>query len=166
MNVPEKVTGSTSRNAEESDIWDYLQEVCANHAGRRKTGIDSEESVVWPSESAPKGFYLLYTCSGIASFLQSRGLVFAYALAVEAKCVRWVIVTAPTRGSCGIVPAVLIICKKPGVQRHTHTSCPCYSWTDRKHREDQRFHFGSGSWMLGRGRCSMFHGISRSQPIV
>ena len=46
--------------------------------------------------------------SGYKASLQSRGLVFAYALAVsEENASGVVIVTAPTCGSCGIVPAVL-----------------------------------------------------------
>ena len=45
---------------------------------------------------------------GYSSNLQSRGLVFAYALAVsEENASGGRIVTAPTCGSCGVVPAVL-----------------------------------------------------------
>ena len=46
--------------------------------------------------------------SGYKTNLQSRGLVFSYALAVsEENASGGVIVTAPTCGSCGVVPAVL-----------------------------------------------------------
>ena len=46
--------------------------------------------------------------SGYKTNLQSRGPVFSYALAVsEENASGGVIVTAPTCGSCGVVPAVL-----------------------------------------------------------
>lgn len=52
--------------------------------------------------------------AGYNSSLKSRGLVYAYALAVsEENAAGGKIVTAPTCGSCGIVPAVLY---------HLHTS--------------------------------------------
>ena len=45
---------------------------------------------------------------GYGANLQSRGLVFSYALAVsEENAGGGQIVTAPTCGSCGVVPAVL-----------------------------------------------------------
>ena len=156
------------KECEESDIWDYLQEVWKTMQAAVKRGLDSEGVLPGPLNLRRKASTYYIRASGYKASLQSRGLVFAYALAVsEENASGGVIVTAPTCGSCGIVPAVLYhLQKKPGVQRHTHTSCPCHSWTDRKHREDQRFHFGSGSRMPGRGRRSMFHGISRSQPIV
>ncbi|MCB5521301.1 L-serine ammonia-lyase, iron-sulfur-dependent, subunit alpha, partial [Erysipelatoclostridium ramosum] len=46
--------------------------------------------------------------TGYKASLQSRGLVFAYALAVsEENASGGKIVTAPTCGSCGVMPAVL-----------------------------------------------------------
>ena len=114
-----------------------------------KRGLEQEGVLPGPLNLRRKASTYYIRASGYKQSLQSRGLVFAYALAVsEENASGGVIVTAPTCGSCGIVPAVLYhLQKKPGVQRHTHTSCPCHSWTDRKHREDQRFHFGSGSRM-------------------
>ena len=57
-------------------------------------------------------YYLHAT--GYSASLKSRGLVYAYALAVsEENAAGGKIVTAPTCGSCGIVPAVLY---------HLHTS--------------------------------------------
>ena len=45
---------------------------------------------------------------GYRDNLRSRGLVFSYALAVsEENASGGTIVTAPTCGSCGVVPAVL-----------------------------------------------------------
>jgi L-serine dehydratase len=46
--------------------------------------------------------------SGYSSSLKSRGLVYSYALAVsEENASGGMIVTAPTCGSCGVLPAVL-----------------------------------------------------------
>ena len=45
---------------------------------------------------------------GYRASLQSRGLVYAYALAVsEENASGGTIVTAPTCGACGVLPAVL-----------------------------------------------------------
>ena len=55
-----------------------------------------------------KGTTLLYKGTWLWQNLQSRGLVFAYALAVsEENAGGGQIVTAPTCGSCGVLPAVL-----------------------------------------------------------
>ena len=51
--------------------------------------------------------------SGYKQSLQSRGLVYSYALAVsEENASGGTIVTAPTCGACGVLPAVLYHCHK------------------------------------------------------
>ena len=89
-------------------IWDYLEEVWRVMTEAIERGLDHEG--VLPGElhlrrKAPH--YYLKAC-GYSSNLQTRGLVFSYALAVsEENASGGTIVTAPTCGSCGVVPAVL-----------------------------------------------------------
>ncbi len=93
---------------EESDIWDYLNEVWKTMKAAVERGIDAEGVLPGPLNLRRKasGYYI--KASGYKASLQSRGLVFSYALAVsEENAAGGVIVTAPTCGSCGVVPAVL-----------------------------------------------------------
>ncbi|WP_288874571.1 L-serine ammonia-lyase [uncultured Bacteroides sp.] len=96
------------KECEESDIWDYLQEVWKTMQAAVKRGLDSEGVLPGPLNLRRKASTYYIRASGYKASLQSRGLVFAYALAVsEENASGGVIVTAPTCGSCGIVPAVL-----------------------------------------------------------
>lgn len=79
-----------------------------NHAECRKTGFGTGRSTPGPLNLRRKASTYYIRASGYKQSLQSRGLVFAYALAVsEENASGGVIVTAPTCGSCGVMPAVL-----------------------------------------------------------
>ena len=68
-----------------------------------KRGVD-----YWNYVEACEGPRYYIKAKGYGANLQSRGLVFSYALAVsEENAGGGQIVTAPTCGSCGVVPAVL-----------------------------------------------------------
>lgn len=93
---------------EESDVWDYLAEVWKVMKEAVQRGIDAEG--VLPGGLGVRRRALSYyvNASGYNANLKSRGLVYAYALGVsEENASGGKIVTAPTCGSCGIVPAVL-----------------------------------------------------------
>ena len=96
------------KECEESDIWDYLAEVWKAMKASILRGLDNEGVLPGPLNLRRKASTYHIRASGYKSSLQSRGLVFAYALAVsEENASGGVIVTAPTCGSCGVVPAVL-----------------------------------------------------------
>lgn len=96
------------KECEESDIWDYLAEVWKAMKASIQRGLDNEGVLPGPLNLRRKASTYYIRASGYKSSLQSRGLVFAYALAVsEENASGGVIVTAPTCGSCGVVPAVL-----------------------------------------------------------
>lgn len=93
---------------EESDVWDYLAVVWKTMKEAVERGIDAEGVLPGPLNLRRKASAYYIKASGYKASLQSRGLVFAYALAVsEENASGGVIVTAPTCGSCGVVPAVL-----------------------------------------------------------
>ena len=99
---------------EDPDIWDYLRQVWEVMKEAVQRGIEAEGVLPGPLGVRRKAVSYYVHAAGYNSSLKSRGLVYAYALAVsEENASGGKIVTAPTCGSCGIVPAVLY---------HLHTS--------------------------------------------
>jgi L-serine dehydratase len=99
---------------EHSAVWDYLHEVWTVMKEAVERGLEAEGVLPGGLGVARKATSYYVHASGYNSSLKSRGLVYAYALAVsEENASGGKIVTAPTCGSCGIVPAVLY---------HLHTS--------------------------------------------
>ena len=96
------------KECEDSDLWDYLQEVWKTMQDAVKRGLEQEGVLPGPLNLRRKASTYYIRASGYKQSLQSRGLVFAYALAVsEENASGGTIVTAPTCGSCGVMPAVL-----------------------------------------------------------
>ena len=99
---------------EDSGIWDYLAEVWSVMKDAVERGIEAEGVLPGGLGVRRKAVSYYVHAAGYNSSLKSRGLVYAYAWAVsEENAAGGRIVTAPTCGSCGIVPAVLY---------HLHTS--------------------------------------------
>ncbi len=93
---------------EEPDIWDYLQEVWHAMKASVEAGLNHEGVLPGPLCLARKAATYYVKSTSYKPSLQSRGLVYAYALAVsEENASGGTIVTAPTCGSCGVLPAVL-----------------------------------------------------------
>lgn len=96
------------------EIWDYLREVWTVMKDAVVRGIEAEGVLPGGLGVRRKAVSYYVHAAGYAQSLKSRGLVYAYALAVsEENAAGGKIVTAPTCGSCGVVPAVLY---------HLHTS--------------------------------------------
>ncbi|MDE6653159.1 MAG: L-serine ammonia-lyase, iron-sulfur-dependent, subunit alpha [Muribaculaceae bacterium] len=93
---------------EGEDIWNYLREVWHVMKAAVESGIE-EEGVLPGGLGVRRKAYSYYMhAGGHNGSLKSRGLVYAYALAVsEENAGGGTIVTAPTCGSCGVLPAVL-----------------------------------------------------------
>jgi L-serine dehydratase len=95
-------------------IWDYLAKVWDVMKQAVERGIEAEGVLPGGLGVRRKAVSYYVHAAGFSNSLKSRGLVYAYALAVsEENASGGKIVTAPTCGSCGIVPAVLY---------HLHTS--------------------------------------------
>ena len=90
------------------EIWDYLAEVWKVMKESVEAGLDAEGVLPGPLHLRRKAATYNIKASGYQDNLRSRGLVFAYALAVsEQNAGGGKIVTAPTCGSCGVLPGVL-----------------------------------------------------------
>lgn len=96
------------------EIRDYLAKVWQVMKAAVERGIEAEGVLPGGLGVRRKAVSYYVHAAGYNSSLKSRGLVYAYALAVsEENAAGGEIVTAPTCGSSGIVPAVLY---------HLHTS--------------------------------------------
>lgn len=93
---------------EDEGIWDYLAEVWKAMQEAVERGINTEGRLPGPLNLMRKAPAYHVKASGYKRSLQTRGLVYSYALAVsEENASGGTIVTAPTCGSCGVLPAVL-----------------------------------------------------------
>ena len=93
---------------EAPDIWDFLAEVWHEMQRSVERGLNHEGRLPGPLNLSRKAPVYYVKASGYKQSLQSRGLVYAYALAVsEENASGGTIVTAPTCGACGVLPAVL-----------------------------------------------------------
>lgn len=93
---------------EGSDIWDFLSTVWQTMKQAIRNGLDHEGVLPGPLKLQRKAATYYIKAKGYRASLQSRGLVYSYALAVsEENASGGTIVTAPTCGACGVLPAVL-----------------------------------------------------------
>lgn len=94
-------------------IWDYLANIWKVMQEAVERGLEHEGVLPGPLHLQRKATIYYVKANGYKPSLQSRGLVHAYALAVsEENASGGTIVTAPTCGACGVVPAVLYHMKK------------------------------------------------------
>lgn len=90
------------------EIWDYLMEIWETMKRAVERGLENEGDLPGPLRLHRKASSYHVKALGYKSTLQSRGLVYSYALAVsEENASGGTIVTAPTCGSCGVMPGVL-----------------------------------------------------------
>lgn len=94
-------------------IWDYLSEIWKSMQEEIRRGLDTEGLLPGGLGVRRKaGDYLIHAHNS-AGALQSSGFIYAYALAaIEENAAGGIIVTAPTCGSCGVLPAVLYYMKE------------------------------------------------------
>ena len=98
---------------EEKDIWDYLFEVWKTMQLAIKEGIGAEGVLPGGLHLARKANSYYIRAREYSGSLRRRSFIYAYALAVsEQNAAGQIVVTAPTCGSCGVIPAVLYYLKK------------------------------------------------------
>ena len=93
---------------EGKEIWIFLAKVWRVMREAVERGIETDGVIPGPLNLARRAMRYNVRASGYKQSLQSRGLIFSYALAVsEENACGGRIVTAPTCGSSGVIPAVL-----------------------------------------------------------
>lgn len=89
-------------------LMDYLEEVWTTMQNAVERGLQAEGRLPGPLNLPRKAANYYIKSMGYQRTLKSRGAVFSYALAVsEENASGGLIVTAPTCGSSGVLPAVL-----------------------------------------------------------
>lgn len=98
---------------EDKDIWDFLAERWEVMKKAIASGLDHEGVLPGGLNVRRKAYSYYQHARSYQSTMQRRGMLFAYALAVsEENASGGTIVTAPTCGSCGVLPAVLYLIHK------------------------------------------------------
>ena len=93
---------------EGGDIWIFLAKIWRVMREAVERGIETDGVIPGPLNLSRRAMRYNVRASGYKQSLQSRGLIFSYALAVsEENACGGRIVTAPTCGSSGVLPAVL-----------------------------------------------------------
>lgn len=93
---------------EDEGIWDYLAEVWHTMQAAIKNGLENEGVLPGTLKLARKASNYYIRALQSRGSLRAMGMLFATALAVsEENAGGGVVVTAPTCGACGVVPAVL-----------------------------------------------------------
>jgi L-serine dehydratase len=90
------------------DIWDYLAEVWKVMQEAIVRGLEEEGTLPGMLKLPRKASSYYVKAKNLGASLERRSLIYAYALAVsEENAAGGRIVTAPTCGACGVLPAVL-----------------------------------------------------------
>jgi L-serine dehydratase len=93
---------------EGAGIWEYLQEVWLAMEEAIKRGLKNDGVLPGELKLQRKAFNYMTKSKQYRSAFKKRAMLFAYALSVsEENAAGGVIVTAPTCGSSGVVPAVM-----------------------------------------------------------
>lgn len=96
------------QECEGPEIWEHLQRVWDTMRAAVERGLEHEDVLPGPLNLRRKAVSYYTRAEGYQASMKSRGLIFAYALAVsEENASGGEIVTAPTCGSCGVLPGVL-----------------------------------------------------------
>lgn len=94
-------------------LWEHLDKVWKVMRDAVERGIDQEGALPGPLNMRRKASSYFIRAEGYSDVLRTRGLIFAYALAVsEENACGGTIVTGPTCGSCGVLPSVLFHMQK------------------------------------------------------
>ncbi len=93
---------------EESSIWDYIREIWKTMRESIERGLETEGTLPGSLHLARKAPSFYFKAKNYSGRMERRSMIFAYALAVsEENAAGGRIVTAPTCGSSGVLPAVL-----------------------------------------------------------
>jgi L-serine dehydratase len=98
---------------EDKALWDYLEEVWKVMTETIKRGLDTDDALPGELKLPRKAGSILSKADNMKGYIRKRSMLYAYALAVsEENAGGGLIVTSPTCGGSGVVPAVLYYHKK------------------------------------------------------
>ncbi|WP_295938976.1 L-serine ammonia-lyase, iron-sulfur-dependent, subunit alpha [uncultured Alistipes sp.] len=95
-------------DCEGPEIWDYLDQIWTTMCETIQRGLNNDGVLPGGLKVARKASTYWVKSKSYTDSLKSRAQIYAYALATsEENAAGGIVVTAPTCGSCGVVPAVL-----------------------------------------------------------
>lgn len=98
---------------EDADLWDFLKKVLTQMMDTLSAGLSREGVLPGGLHLARKSREVYLKAKAQRSGIRRTGLLAAYAYAVsEENASLGTVVTAPTCGSCGVLPAVLRYCQE------------------------------------------------------
>ena len=141
-------------------IWDFFGEIWTAMRAAVERGLEHEGILPGPLNLRRKAPIYYIKATGYGPNLQSRALVFSYALAVsEENASGGQIVTAPTCGASGVVPRRTVpYLEKPQAERHAHLPRVGHGRSGGQHRQVARVDIGRRGRLSGRGRRGLRHG--------
>lgn len=114
---------------EGKEIWDFLRDIWFAMHQSIERGLETEGVIPGGLGLRRQAWSYQRKAYNAAAHLKRQGLIAAYALAVsEENATGGIIVTAPTCGSCGVLPAVLLYalnnlnCSQPPILRALATA--------------------------------------------
>lgn len=97
---------------EGKEIWDYLAEIWEQMQASIRDGLENDTVLPGALHMRSKAGQYYVRAHSLKDPLQDSGLISAYALAVSEQNARGgKVVTAPTCGSCGVLPSVMFHAK-------------------------------------------------------
>jgi L-serine dehydratase len=97
---------------DDKDVWEYLARIWEIMQDSIHRGLENEGVLPGALKLPRKAVSYFVKANGYKGTLKKRALLFSYSLAVaEENAAGGLIVTAPTCGSCGVIPAVLYYLK-------------------------------------------------------
>ncbi len=145
------------------EIWSVMEACVRNgcaHEGVLPGGLKVPRR-------APALHARLVAASGADDPLTAMDWVNLFALAVnEENAAGGRMVTAPTNGAAGIIPAVLhyYVAVRPRLRRRRHRAVPAHRRRDRRAVQGERLHLRRRGGLPGRGRLRLLDGGRRVLP--
>ena len=145
---------------EGEDIWNFLDGIWSAMCDAIERGLESEGTLPGELGLARKARALFRKSTILGPEILSDALLAAYAYAVaEENACGGRVVTAPTCGSSGVLPAVLYYLKsRLGCSRMDITRALATAGLFGKHRQIERIDLGSRRWLPGGSGYGLCHG--------
>ena len=152
---------------EGNEIWAFLEDIWSQMSASIQTGLHTAGVIPGGLGLCRKARAFRRKSAVLKSDFRNEALLAAYAYAVaEQNACAECVVTAPTCGSSGVLPAVLYLLKDEIVCDMQEIVHALDSWPDRQPRQDQRFNLRRGCWLPGGDRDRLCHGSGCSGAIA
>ena len=135
------------QSCESEDIWDYLDNIWQTMCQTIDNGLNNDGVLPGGLKVARKACTYWVKSKEYGPNISNRSRLYAYALATaEENASGGTVVTAPTCGSCGVLPAVIYHLADINGYRSIRIGNGRYLW---KYSQDQRLYLGCRGGLSG-----------------